>query len=142
MNMRRLSRITLESSRQRRAARLPLLAGSAAAAIVLCAALLTCFAQSPPAADAKVSAPSAASSPGPKPETALAATPGQNDAPRTSDPEQQRLAGQCAQLLQMAAALKSEVDKTTKDTLSIPVVRKAGEIEQWAHKAKSGTGKG
>jgi hypothetical protein len=37
--------------------------------------------------------------------------------------------------------LKTEVDKSNKDTLSVTVVRKAGEIEQLAHKARVGPGK-
>jgi hypothetical protein len=42
----------------------------------------------------------------------------------------------------MATDLKSEVDKSTSDTLSITVVRKAGAIEQLAHKVRTGTPKG
>ena len=41
-----------------------------------------------------------------------------------------------AKLLKLAADLKSEVDKTTKDTLSINVIRKADEIEKLAHSVK------
>ena len=37
-----------------------------------------------------------------------------------------------ANLLKLANDLKAAVDKSTKDTLSIPVVRKAGEIEKLA----------
>jgi hypothetical protein len=47
------------------------------------------------------------------------------------------VAVQSAELLKMAYSLKAEVDKTTKDMLSVPVVRKAGEIEQMAHKMRS-----
>ena len=39
-------------------------------------------------------------------------------------------------LLTMAIALKAEVDKTTKDTLSLNVIRKADEIEKLAHSVK------
>lgn len=39
-------------------------------------------------------------------------------------------------LLSMAIALKAEVDKTTKDTLSLNVIRKADEIEKLAHNVK------
>ena len=53
----------------------------------------------------------------------------------------QEIASECANLLKMATDLKTEVDKTTKDTLSVTVVRKAGEIEQLAHKVRTGTGK-
>ena len=41
-----------------------------------------------------------------------------------------------AKLLQLASDLKAEVDKTTKDTLSVSVVRKADEIERLAHNVR------
>jgi len=41
-----------------------------------------------------------------------------------------------ARLLKLAAELKTEVDKTTKDTLSLDVIRKADEIERLAHSVK------
>jgi hypothetical protein len=44
-----------------------------------------------------------------------------------------QIAQQTANLLQMATDLKTEVYKTRKDTLSVAVVRKAGEIEKLAH---------
>jgi hypothetical protein len=47
------------------------------------------------------------------------------------------VAVQSANLLKMAYGLKSEVDKTTKDTLSVSVVRKAAEIEQMARKMRT-----
>ncbi len=53
----------------------------------------------------------------------------------------QQIVSECANLLKMATDLKTEVDKTTKDTLSLSVVRKAGEIERLAHKVRTGTGK-
>jgi hypothetical protein len=37
----------------------------------------------------------------------------------------------------LANSLKAEIDKTTKDTLSVTVVRKADEIEHLAHKMRS-----
>jgi type VI protein secretion system component VasF len=58
-----------------------------------------------------------------------------------TDPKQE-VASEAADLLKMATSLKSEVDKSTKDTLSITVVRKANEIEQLAHKVRVGPGKG
>jgi len=39
-------------------------------------------------------------------------------------------------LLKLATELKGEVDKTTKDTLSLNVIRKAEEIEKLAHDVK------
>jgi hypothetical protein len=41
-----------------------------------------------------------------------------------------------AKLVKLAAELKTEVDKTDKDTLSIGVIRKAEEIEKLAHDVK------
>lgn len=41
-----------------------------------------------------------------------------------------------AKLLKLAMELKSEVDKTDKDTLSLGVIRKADEIEKLAHSVK------
>ncbi len=38
-----------------------------------------------------------------------------------------------ARLLKLASDLKAEVDKTSKDTLSLGVIRKADEIEHLAH---------
>ena len=54
-----------------------------------------------------------------------------------ADSERKKLiADQSAQLLQMALALKAEVDKTTKDTLSLNVIKKADEIEKLAKSVK------
>jgi hypothetical protein len=47
-----------------------------------------------------------------------------------------QIAEDTAKLLKLAAELKAEVDKTTKDTLSLGVIRKAGEIERLAHNVK------
>ena len=41
-----------------------------------------------------------------------------------------------ARLLKLATELKTEVDKTTKDTLSLDVIRKADDIEKLAHSVK------
>ena len=55
--------------------------------------------------------------------------------------DETEVARQCADILKMATELKAEVDKTRKDQLSVPVVRKAGEIELLAHKVRTNTGK-
>jgi hypothetical protein len=47
-----------------------------------------------------------------------------------------QIADDSAKLLKMATDLKAEVDKTTKDTLSLNVIRKADEIEKLAHAVK------
>jgi hypothetical protein len=47
-----------------------------------------------------------------------------------------QIADDSAKLLKLATELKAEVDKTTKDELSLSVIRKAGEIEKLAHNVK------
>ena len=47
-----------------------------------------------------------------------------------------QIAEDSAKLLKLATDLKAEVDKTTKDTLSMQVIRKAAEIERLAHDVK------
>ena len=143
--MRHLSRVTPVNPRLKRVAWLGGFFGCAAVAIAFSALLLSGFAQSPSSENAPASpqAPAASSNPQPQPPPAAASV--RKDAPPAEkaaiDPQKQELANQCAQLLKMAATLKNEVDKTTQDTLSISVVRKAGEIEQLAHRARTGTGK-
>ncbi len=50
-----------------------------------------------------------------------------------------QIADDSANLLKLANDLKSEVDKTTKDTLSLEVIRKADQIEHLAHSFKEKT---
>ena len=52
------------------------------------------------------------------------------------DKARQQINDQMADLAAMAIALKAEVDKSSKDELSVAVVRKAGEIEVLAHKVR------
>ena len=47
-----------------------------------------------------------------------------------------RLAADSAKLLKLATELKADVDKTTKDQLSIAVIKKAGEVEKLARKVR------
>jgi hypothetical protein len=47
-----------------------------------------------------------------------------------------QIADDSAKLLKLATDLKTEVDKTNKDTLSLSVIRKADEIERLAHSVK------
>ena len=47
-----------------------------------------------------------------------------------------QIADDSAKLLKLATDLKAQVDKTTKDTLSLDVIRKADEIEKLAHNVK------
>jgi hypothetical protein len=50
-----------------------------------------------------------------------------------------QIADDTAKLLKLATDLKTEVDKTDKDTLSVNVIRKAGEIEKLAHSVREKT---
>jgi len=81
----------------------------------------------------------------PKTRTASAPSPATQNKPQApvaaADTPRSGVAGDCADLLKMATDLKTEVDKTTRDTLSVAVVRKAGEIEQLARKVRAVNGK-
>jgi type VI protein secretion system component VasF len=65
----------------------------------------------------------------------------QQTAPTAADTQKQEIANQCADLLQLATDLKKAVDKSSADTLSVTVVRKASDIEQLAHKVRIANGK-
>jgi len=52
------------------------------------------------------------------------------------DQARQQINNQCADLLKLTNELKAEVDKTTKDVLSVTVVRKANDIEMLAHQVR------
>jgi hypothetical protein len=49
---------------------------------------------------------------------------------------QKRLVADTDKLLALATDLKEQVDKSTKDTLSVDVIKKADEIEKLAHSVK------
>lgn len=49
---------------------------------------------------------------------------------------QRQLVDDTAKLLSLANELKVDVDKSSKDTLSLDVIRKADEIEKLAHEVK------
>jgi hypothetical protein len=122
---------------RRRSVPLCLLACCAALAAATGAGLLCGHAQSAPA-PATPAPEKVASTPPP-------AAGQQQKPPAANNPEdaqKQEIASECADLLKMATDLKSAVDKTTRDTLSVTVVRKAGAIEQLAHKVRTGSPKG
>lgn len=50
-----------------------------------------------------------------------------------NDDRRKRLAADCDRLVELTNELKSDVDKTTKDELSLEVIKKAQEIEKLAH---------
>ena len=49
---------------------------------------------------------------------------------------QKRLVADTDKLLALATDLKAQVDKSTKDTMSVDVIKKADEIEKLAHSVK------
>lgn len=55
---------------------------------------------------------------------------------RRNDLRQEQLVKDTNKLLALATELKSQVDKTNKDTLSVDVVKKADEIEKLAKNVK------
>jgi hypothetical protein len=59
----------------------------------------------------------------------------QNIKPANAERKRQ-VADDSAKLLKLATELKTEVDKTDKDTLSLTVIRKADAIEKLAHNVK------
>jgi nitric oxide reductase activation protein len=59
----------------------------------------------------------------------------QQEKMRNND-RQKRLVADTDKLLALATDLKAQVDKSTKDTLSVDVIKKADEIEKLAHSVK------
>ena len=51
-------------------------------------------------------------------------------------PQQKQLADDTAKLLTLADELKAELDKSSKDTLSLSVIKKAEQVEKLAHKVR------
>jgi hypothetical protein len=60
----------------------------------------------------------------------------QQDFASANAERKRQIAEDSAKLLKLATDLKAEVDKTSKDTLSLNVIRKADEIEKLAHNVK------
>jgi hypothetical protein len=80
------------------------------------------------------------------PPGAKSAAPGTRTAPSQSgtaalDAHAPEVSKQCAEILRLATDLKAAVDQTSAGTLSVTVVRKAGEIEQLAHKVRNANAK-
>jgi hypothetical protein len=55
----------------------------------------------------------------------------------TADPQQARIEADTKKLYQLALELRTEVGKTYKQSLSLAVLKKAGELEKLAGKLKS-----
>jgi hypothetical protein len=80
-----------------------------------------------PATAQPATAPTAAS-PADSPDTQKSLKP--------QSPQEKQLAEDTARLLTLANELKAEMDKSTKDTLSLSVIKKAEEVEKLAHKVR------
>ncbi len=107
------------------------------------AAVFSCFAQDRPATSAAAGGTGTASqapvsvATDAKPQSAETAKPSnQPTAAAAEDERKKQISDQSTQLLAMAVALKAEVDKTSKDTLSLNVIRKADAIEKLAKTVK------
>jgi small-conductance mechanosensitive channel len=60
----------------------------------------------------------------------------QQSAPASNAEAKKRIADESARLLKLATDLNVEVGKTTQDTLSLAVIRKAAQLERLAHEVK------
>lgn len=60
----------------------------------------------------------------------------QQQAKLRNEDRQKRLVADTDKLLSLATDLKEQVNKSTKDTLSVDVIKKADEIEKLAHSVK------
>jgi hypothetical protein len=101
----------------------------------LCLAAVFAVATACTAQDGKPSTETAKATP----PAAEAKAPQAKDAKPAAAPgtdRQKQIADESAELLNMALALKAEVDKTTKDTLSLNVIKKADQIEKLAKSVK------
>jgi Skp family chaperone for outer membrane proteins len=98
--------------------------------IALSVALLgcasTCFAQQPAS---PVAAQQAAE--------VSPAAPASVDVSKPMSPKQKQLTDDTAKLQILANELKAEMDKSSKDTLSLTVIKKAEEVEKLAHKVEA-----
>jgi hypothetical protein len=113
-------------------------AGTLGGSVALVVASLAARAPGLPRNMQAAQAPPVAVSEPANPETQKPATPPGSE-PAGID-RKKEIAEESARLLRMATELKSEVDKTTKDTLSMRVIRKAEEIERLAHDVKGNLG--
>jgi hypothetical protein len=59
-----------------------------------------------------------------------------NRAKALNDDRHKRMVADSDKLLQLATELKTEVDKSTKDEMSLTVIKKAAELEKLAHDVK------
>lgn len=98
----------------------------------LAACAMACSAQSPAPTQSPQPAAAAPATPAP-PAAQPAPVPAKSESQKPVPPDpRQAILQQSEQLLKMANDLWNEVDKSTKDTLSVTVIRKADAIEHFA----------
>jgi len=112
---------------------------AACVAVLALSAISAALAQQPaqtpsqPTATESAKVQPAAAAPAP---TTTPASP-ENVKPTTPQtPQEKQLADDTAKLLTLANELKKEMDKSSKDTLSLSVVKKAEQVEKLAHKVR------
>jgi hypothetical protein len=93
--------------------------------------------QGAPAPATATTAPPTAAAPAPEARVDAAAAPAKLT-PQQLQVQQRKnqLAADTAQLLKLANELKIEMDKSTKDELSMAVIKKADQVEKLAHKVR------
>jgi hypothetical protein len=130
------------NSRSRKPAAVPLgtRCGRALIAFSVLAALVGNAQQVPQAAPGTAPSNMPTASPGrlhPAPEVVVPpSASAQQNFDAVNAERRKQIADDSAKLLKLATELKSEVDKTSKDTLSLGVIRKAEEIERLARGVK------
>ena len=98
--------------------------------LLICMSLPVCVAQQPAAAGVvQGGAAQQAAEQAP-------ATPVHVDTSKPMSPKQKQLTEDTAKLQLLASELKTEMDKSSKDTLSLGVIKKAEEVEKLAHKVE------
>jgi len=101
-------------------------------AVFALGSVLSMAAQQAPSGGGQASAASAPASAS-APADALADT---EKASTPQTPQQKQLADDTALLLTLANELKAELDKSSTDTLSLGVIKKAQQVEKLAHKVR------
>lgn len=137
MNELRAGKIKMVRMIRTRALWTCLLPGLLAVAIVSRSGTRTIFAQS---SEPQAGAPQGASiaPDGANPQAATSEQGSKSPSPASpADQKKKQIADDTSNLLKLANQLKAEVDKTSQDTMSVPVIRQAEEIEKLAHRMRT-----
>jgi hypothetical protein len=117
--------------------RLKGLALHAIAAVAVFAAAQVCAQAPVKSGGQKAQAPAVEQAPAPQEAPAAKAAQKPADAAAPADPAKSQVADECADLLKLAKELKAAMEKTdSNQTLSLGVLRKAGQIKELAHKIR------